>query len=459
MPRLLRAAVLAVLVLAAPAQADTVTKTFRTGPITVDGYSVRQEFSPDVPNPGVEGAITAMDVDVVDADGTPVPIHRLMLHHIVFMNLGTTVGERRDATCSQFTMLDSTSKLPALAERFYAAGEERARMDLPAGYGYPIHHGEHWLLSWMLMNHRLSADKAYIQYRVTYTTDPVTPVTPWWLDVRNCLTDPVFDVPGGEAPGSTFSVSSDWAVPHDARIVAGGGHVHGGGKRLVLTEPDCGNRELAQSDPLWGLPTDPFYHVRPVLHEPGPISMSGFQSAAGIPVRAGEPLRLTADYDGSRPHTRSMGIMVVYAAPASGAPEACATVPPLTLLASHAPGRTEAPAFRVPIVGLDARGRAREISRPPGRTYRSRRGASVRVGGRRFSRPNLSVAAGSRVRWTFTGTELHDVTVANGPRGFSSPHLNAGHRYSKRLDTPGTYRLFCSLHPVEMTATIKVRRR
>jgi len=41
---------------------------------------------------------------------------------------------------------------------------------------------------------------------------------------------------------------------------------------------------------------------------------------------------------------------------------------------------------------------------------------------------------------------LHDVTVASGPRGFSDRG-----RFTQALDTPGTYELFCSLHPVSMT--------
>jgi plastocyanin len=49
--------------------------------------------------------------------------------------------------------------------------------------------------------------------------------------------------------------------------------------------------------------------------------------------------------------------------------------------------------------------------------------------------------------------------VANGPRGFSSRNLPGGYSYRKKLRKPGTYRLFCALHPVSMTGTVKVRRR
>src|SRR5436190_1199226 len=117
---------------AASASASTHTQTMSVGPVTVGGYQVKYGFIP-APHPPVNGWVTHMDVDVVDgpgADAKPVPISRLMLHHIVFVNLS-----RRDGTCGSYTSFDSISKLPA-AERFYAAGEERAKMALPSGYGY-----------------------------------------------------------------------------------------------------------------------------------------------------------------------------------------------------------------------------------------------------------------------------------------------------------------------------------
>ena len=174
-----------------------------------------------------------------------------MLHHIVFSNLGPTLGSKSDGTCGSFTMLNSRSTVPGMAERFYAAGEERAKLRLPAGYGYQINAGDKWGMTWMLMNHRKTVDTAYIQYRVTYDTAPKTPVKPYWLDIENCKADPVFDIPGGKKKGSTTRRSSIWNVPESGRIVAGGGHVHGGAKQLDLkrTGPDC---TLYSSKPTWG---------------------------------------------------------------------------------------------------------------------------------------------------------------------------------------------------------------
>lgn len=450
--------VLGVLALAGPAAAAPETTTYRYGPVEIGPYEVlQQDLAYGLPKPAVDGYITHMAVDVVDADGTPVPINRLMLHHIVFVNLGPTIGSKRDSTCGTFTAFDSSTAIPALGERFYAAGEERAQLRLPDGYGYPTQTEDQWALTAMLMNHRDRTDSAYIQYTVTTDTAPHTPVTPYWLDVVNCLADPVYDVPGGRPGGATHRRSFSWKPPVDGRIVAGLGHVHGGARDLSLRR--AGGCEIYASKPTWGLPGHPFYNVKPVLHEPGPIDMSGFTSELGFPVRRGEALRLDSDYDGARLHARVMGIMVVFlAAGPGGHTDRCAPPPDLREWRTDEPGRTVAPRFRVPLTGLTRRGRARRIAAPPGKRVRVRAGARLKVGDRYFAQPNVSVARGSWLNWRFASNELHNVTVANGPRGFSSVNLDAGRIFRHRLRQPGTYRIFCALHPVEMTQTVRVRK-
>ena len=70
---------------------------------------------------------------------------------------------------------------------------------------------------------------------------------------------------------------------------------------------------------------------------------------------------------------------------------------------------------------------------------------------------NLSVPLGATVRWRFRGRSYHDVTLANGPVGFASRWSLRGATFSRRFTKPGTYRLFCSLHPIAMTQVIDVR--
>lgn len=428
----------------------------RYGPVTVGPYAVRQVNQlTGVPKPALDGAIVHMSTNVTDRDGTPVPIQRLMLHHIVFGTLG-----RKDATCDTFTMFDSRTKLPALSQRFYGAGEERAQLFLPAGYGYPTKAADQWSMTWMFMNHRSRTDSAWITYDVTVDTAAgITPVLPHWLDVRNCRSDPVYDVAGGGKPGSIDTETRDYVMPSGGRIVAAGGHVHGGAKRLTVTEPGCGNRLIGHSDPMWGRRDDPFYNVRPVLHEPGPISMSGFLSATGVPVAKGERLRLSSIYDDELPHTRVMGIYVIYVAPDPKVTR-CAPLPTDRVYGwTRTDGRRRAPRFRVPLTGLNASGQAVTIDRPPGATRVRSGDTTVAVGSNFLRARNLSIPLGASLTWRFaTPPEaLHNVTLANGPQGFSSPNLSDGRSFRRRFTRPGTYRYFCALHPVDMTGTIIVR--
>ena len=453
MKRFALAATMAIaLAVAAPAAAEVREFSYSVGPVTVGPYQVQQGFLGG-PHPAAEageGFIRSMEVDVADASGKPIPISRLMLHHIVFLNLA-----RRDNTCGSFTSWNSLTQLPA-AERLYGGGEERSKLLLPPGYGYRVRPNDPWALNYMFMNHRNRTDRAYIKYRITYDTDPsLKAVKPYWLDVKNCLSDPVFDVPGGGRRGSTYRKSASFTFPEAGRLVAGGGHVHGGAKDLTVRRADCGNRAIHRSKPTWGSSRHPFYRVRPILHEPGPVNMTGFNSAKGVPVAAGERLRLDANYDNRYVHTRVMGISVAYLAPDATVTDKCGPQPDDMVASPRPEGRTQTPRFKVPIVGL-RRGRARDISAPPGRRVRVRSGATVSVGDLFFRKPNVAVRQGALLRWRFMGPTLHNVTVADGPRGFSSQNLSNGRGYSARLSKPGTYKLYCGLHPVAMSATVKV---
>ncbi len=110
--------------------------------------------------------------------------------------------------------------------------------------------------------------------------------------MRNCQADPIFSVPGNGPKFSTYSQQTDYTMPEGGRIVAGGAHLHGGGLKLELTNQTCGGRRLFQSEPTWGLPV-----IKPVMHENGPKHMTTFSTTDGIPVAAGDTLRLKATYD------------------------------------------------------------------------------------------------------------------------------------------------------------------
>jgi plastocyanin len=424
------------------ALATPVTKTFTVGPVSVDGYAVRQESTGNIPRPEGAGFITHMSADVVDTKtGKPVPINRIMLHHILFLNLG-----------------DGT-RPTGIGDAFYGDGEERAKLDLPPGYGYPVGPNDRWAIVWMLMNHRLAADEVMIRYRVTWETDTRTrPVVPVGFDASHLRQGLVYDVPGGEPRGATDTRMMTRPSPVTGRIVAGLGHVHGGAKGLELAQPSCGGRVIYASRPTWGLRSHPFYNVKPILHEPGPINMSRFTSVHGIPVVKGQALTLSSRYDAHRPHTRVMGLMVAYVAPDDSVTDGCGPLPAdIRTLRTKTRGRARPPLFEVPLTGLDKQGRAVTIEKPPGPTSVFDGDAVIDVTAFAFSRPNVVVPRGATVTWRFLDPTRHDVTIADGPRGFSSDNLNNGGSFAQRLDRAGTYKLFCSLHPVQMTQVVRVR--
>jgi plastocyanin len=178
--------------------------------------------------------------------------------------------------------------------------------------------------------------------------------------------------------------------------------------------------------------------VRPILHENGPKHMTTFAAADGIPVHAGDRLRLTATYDDSLPHTRVMGIMVLYLAPKQT--PACAPAPAIPRDPLSAPGAP--PAVTVPLPA-QPQGPVRHVLTTWLRDFS-------------FGAGRITVGRGTRFRWTFAGPSRHDVTLANGPAGFASPSRSHG-SFSYRFTRPGVYRLFCSLHPTQMSEIVEVR--
>jgi plastocyanin len=455
LPLVIAAAFVGAFALPSAASAAEQTETFTTGPITVGGYQVKQEVLPNLQEPKLDGHVTRMEADIVDENGEPIPIQRLMLHHIAFLNLRQT-----DRTCSSYKLWDgsTTSFMP---ERFFAAGEERQRLVYPPGYGYASAANNEWALAYMVMNHRSSVDTAYIRYTVTVDDDPqIKDVHPYWLDVVNCQADPIYNVPGTGERGSTHTRSRDFTIPESGRLIAAGGHLHGGGEHISLTQPDCRNRELGRSVPTWGLPEHPFYNVKPVLHEPGPINMTGFGTSTGFPVTAGQRLRINSVYENTRPHVRVMGIMVAFIAPDPSVTDGCAPLPSdVVNVGTNQPGREGPVPYRIPLTGLDRNGEAQTIDAPPGKLKRMPRGGEIEVGDHFFSKPNVAVRKGAELDYRFTGSELHNVTLANGPRAIGSPNLDDDRVYTQRFQDKGTYRLFCALHPVQMHERVKVTRK
>ena len=423
--RLVRVVVMAsfaALLLPGGALAAVQTLTFRTGPIKVGAYGVVQAAE-RADSPQLDGYVVGMSADVVDADGNVVPAHHVMLHHVVF---GKVMYP--DFTCTSFRGYDGRAS-PFPVQRFYAEGEEHTQIALPDGYGYPNRGTDVWGLLYMLMNHHAFDQTVYLRYTVRYATgESLIPVKPYWFDVRNCSADPIFTVPGTGGAGSTYQQHADFTMPESGRFVAGGAHLHGGGLSVDISDATCGD-SLYTSYPTWG-GTEPI----PIMHEPGPLAMTEFADGNGRPVRAGDVVRITATYDGSRPHMRVMGIALLFLAP--GTASDCESFD------SPRPPPTQATPVSVML-----------LKRPTGPLAHVR---STWVGDYRYGAERVALRRGTTFTWHFVGGVAHDVTLGSGPAGFASPSMIRG-TYRHRFTRAGVYRLFCSLHPTRMTQIVIVR--
>jgi plastocyanin len=71
-----------------------------------------------------------------------------------------------------------------------------------------------------------------------------------------------------------------------------------------------------------------------------------------------------------------------------------------------------------------------------------------------FSFAPLTIDAGTTVTWVNTDDEPH--TVASEAGLFRSGGLDTNESFSYKFDKPGTYRIYCTIHP-RMVATIVVK--
>src|SRR3954453_16596732 len=261
--------------------ASAQTITYRAGPFHVGGFEAKLRKL-QVKAPHMDGYITRMNATLHYANGRRVSIRRVMLHHIVFLNDGTPNNEPGGSCKGR------------KGEPFYGPGEEREQLLLPPGYGYRVHAHDRWRMQTMLMSHSFQSHNVYVQYTFTFTKKKLTPVRPFWIRANGCkTTQPSYSVQ--ELSSGRDHRTFRWKVPMNGRIVAAGGHLHGGAQQMSLTQPGCNDRKLLDTNPLFAPRNDLVYAIRPILHEPGPVGTRFFQSQAGIPVHRGEKIDLQAD--------------------------------------------------------------------------------------------------------------------------------------------------------------------
>jgi plastocyanin len=74
-----------------------------------------------------------------------------------------------------------------------------------------------------------------------------------------------------------------------------------------------------------------------------------------------------------------------------------------------------------------------------------------------FSRPNVTISAGTAVRWVNTGAMLHTVTPDGHSEWTAANLATTGASFTHTFNTPGTYEYYCDPHVGSgMTGTITV---
>jgi hypothetical protein len=249
-----------------------------------------------------------------------------------------------------------------------------------------------------------------------------------------------YDVPGGGARGANYKNSTTWTSPVDGRILLAGSHQHGGAKYHTLRSETC-DRRLYKAR-TYHAPANHIYNtIRPILHEPGPIANGTFRSADGVPIREGEVFTRAGVHDNSNLHVAAMAFWVLFIVKDDSLSADCPPLPhDVTDVAR--PRRFD----RTPNYGLVVP----QLSKPTGR-IRAFDGGPLSVGDQFFNPARIRAKLGEPITWTFGGYQPHTVTVANGPRGFSSVYFGrTSGEYTFTPPVKGTYRMTCLVHPTTM---------
>ena len=450
-------AILALLVCAAPASAGEQLLTLYSPAIESLPYVHRSEFvtlkADGKQAPAQAGSILGFQemalVDSKRPDAKPLPVDKMMVHHFLYYAGGRV--DRGPGGCLGDGFIGGRGEEHP-SGRFDSAWPAELRARYGIRNATPEGGAPEWSLMTMVMNHYKRPKRFYVRTKVWYTTEPRQQVYP--LTIGNCahLANGMgYDVPGGGAPGSTFVDRSQWTVPFSGRILGGGSHHHGGALHQTLRSVSCG-RTLFDAKAYYGADDHPYNTIRPILHEPGPIANGTFRTLQGIPVTAGEVLEREAVHSNEELHVAAMGFWATYFVRDDSVAQCGAdAVGPAR---GHRAGASTTSARRT-----SSTGSSRSCSRRGASGARSTASRSP-IGDQWFKSQRLTAKVGQKITWEFRGDEPHSVSVANGPRGFSSSYLGVTRgSYSFTPTVPGTYKLTCLIHPTTMSQTVKVAKR
>src|SRR3954452_19008240 len=214
--------------------------------------------------PKVDGYIVRARPDLTYLDGEVPPVDVIHLHHGVWLNASAS---------------SPASPIGSIQPIFFG-GEEKTVFRIPRGYGYAYKKSDRWILNEMIHNNTPNRTKVRLVWDLDFIpkSSPlarsVTPVIPFWMDVRRGWGYPVFDVAqrsGGadgqftfpdEEPADPYASGprqNEFSMPYDATIVAAVGHLHPGGLRddIDVTRPGTGRRLVFRSEAKYYDPAGP----------------------------------------------------------------------------------------------------------------------------------------------------------------------------------------------------------
>jgi plastocyanin len=318
--------------------------TFTYGPITVKPGQNDVLLGPvTIEKPAYDGYITRFKPDLVDATGTAPPVHMVHLHHGTWLNGYPSYGNGP----------------------FFAAGEEKTILELPAGYGMKIGASDTWLLLYMVHSAIPNPTEVWITYEVDFIAEAdgekldIAPAKPVWLDVQHkriakgapdTSGNPVFnvqkgfghyskrygqrvcswpdencsrfDVYGGDTPQQGKPIplkGADWKVPGDmaGTLITMGGHLHPGGLADEVSIVRDGKEvPIHISDAVYWDRKNPKRAGGP--ENSWDFSMTGTGGFLDwkVNVKKGDILRLNAVYDSQKASWyENMGIVMAWIAP------------------------------------------------------------------------------------------------------------------------------------------------
>lgn len=350
----------------APKQQDEQTLSYSYGPIDIaPGQNNITVSNLQVPKPTVDGYIVGIRANLKREDGTVPPVDVIHLHHGVWLKLGAggsyPTRRRRPAGADQAGGGDAASPTGGDAgaganasaggssggsstgsqfgQLFFASGEEKTAMVLPAGYGFAYKATDMWVINYMLHNLLSTPDKVSITYDIDFIpadsagAKSIKEARPLWMDVQNGHIYPVFDVLKGSGTDGTFTYPdqaddpykggpplNQWTVDRDSVLLATAGHLHPGGLHTDMYVTRAGAGASATPEAKASITGDKAHIFRSdaAYYEPAgavswDVSMSGTQPDWRVSVKKGDVLSISATYDTKRASWyESMGIMILW---------------------------------------------------------------------------------------------------------------------------------------------------